>query len=217
MSHSDEITIEHYIPETAEYAIRRFGSEFFVCAGGVKGEETQELAMLAAETALWGYREIRTRACYWKNKKILIERILRTTNTCIWQKKKRGVDRSGVLSECTVGIIGVRSMWIGYVGDVQILERRGDGERRILDKHDNGGKVSRSQLGQERYVRKFSVISLPFDGKDTVVIVQGKNTNLGIRELDGICSLETQERNTLADASQNAIILIHSAQQPTSV
>ncbi|MBU1327141.1 protein phosphatase 2C domain-containing protein [Patescibacteria group bacterium] len=95
-----------------------FSDECFVIADGVGGMPHGEVAAtIACETAIWGYKHIRQRRCYWLNKKQFMHRIFRSTNLAVWQKHRETGFGDGLASTLLVLIVGAETLWIGSAGD----------------------------------------------------------------------------------------------------
>src|SRR4030067_1959156 len=98
-------TLDHYLDEC------------FVAADGVSTVPNGDIAArLGAETAVWGYKFIRTKRFYWHDKKLLLKRIFRSANIAVWQKARERAFRSGLATTLTVVIIGDTVIWTGHVG-----------------------------------------------------------------------------------------------------
>lgn len=78
-------------------------------------------AGLAVETALWGYREIRKRRCYWLDKRLLLRRIFRSTNLRLWQAQKENNFTKQLTTSLLVCVVGSRTIWLGYLGNFSVL------------------------------------------------------------------------------------------------
>lgn len=106
--------------KSAEFS--NFSDEFFCFAGGTKFWKNNSAGVkLAAETALWAYRQMRTGNAYWKNKKLLLTRIARTANLSLYQKRKLPQFTDGFSINLTLIIEGTHNFWINNSGDLKIL------------------------------------------------------------------------------------------------
>ncbi len=95
-----------------------FNDECFAIADGVGGiPHAQEASKFACETAMWGYKHIRLRPGYWKDKRLFIRRIFRSTNISLWQKQREMAYKDGMATTLIVAIVGIRTLWLGSVGD----------------------------------------------------------------------------------------------------
>ena len=95
-----------------------YNDECFVIADGVGGlPNGQVAAKLASETALWGYKHIRQRPFYWRDKALLLRRIFRSTNLAVWQKRREDGFEAGLATTLVVAIVTPQKIWIGSVGD----------------------------------------------------------------------------------------------------
>ncbi len=98
-----------------------FEHEYISIADGVSAMPHGEVAsVVASETALWGYKHIRQRPYYWENKIKLLQRIFRTTNISLWQKRKEHSFSEGLASTLCIAILGYSKIWIGSVGDSRV-------------------------------------------------------------------------------------------------
>jgi len=96
--------------------------ECFVVADGVSHvPHGDTAAILASETALWGYRHIRLRPFYWADKRLLLRRIFRSSNLTLWQKQREHGFETGLATTLSIAIIGSQKIWVGSVGDTSIL------------------------------------------------------------------------------------------------
>lgn len=99
-----------------------FRDECIVLTDGiVTTEHAAVSARLAADTAIWGYKHIRTRPFYWINKELLMRRIFRSVNMTLWQKHKEPAFCSGVFSSMAVVIISTQKVWIATTGTCRVL------------------------------------------------------------------------------------------------
>src|SRR3990167_8511195 len=75
--------------ETQEDYFVNYNDECFVICDGVGGLPHGEVASkLACDTAVWAYKLVRQRRTYWKDRKLFLKRIFRTTNITLWQKQR---------------------------------------------------------------------------------------------------------------------------------
>jgi serine/threonine protein phosphatase PrpC len=108
--------------ETQEDFFVNFNNECVVMTDGVGSLPHGEVAgKLASDTAIWGYKHIRTRPFYWADKKLFLKRIFRSSNLAVWQKHKEQGFEEGLQTTLSVAIIGTHALWVGSVGDTGIL------------------------------------------------------------------------------------------------
>lgn len=101
--------------------IHLFESQCIALADGVGAMPNGEIASaFVCETAIWGYKHVRQRPYYWENKIKLLQRIFRTTNLALWQKRKESAFREGLASTLCLAILGAVKIWIGIVGDSRV-------------------------------------------------------------------------------------------------
>lgn len=104
--------------ETQEDYFVNYNDECFVVTDGVGGMPHGEVAaQLAGDTAVWAYRLVRQRHAYWKDKKLFLKRIFRTTNITVWQKQREKGFTDGMATTMLVCIVLDRRFYIGSVGD----------------------------------------------------------------------------------------------------
>lgn len=98
-----------------------FESDFFSVIDATEAACHKDVgAALAANTTVWGYKEIRKRACYWEEKRNLIWRIFRSTNIALWQKRREEGFEKGVDVSMAMIIFAPKSIWLGNVGDTVV-------------------------------------------------------------------------------------------------
>lgn len=119
---------------------------FALCLGEKSWNQSAEAVTVTGDTAIWGFREIRKRRAYFLNKKRLLDRIFRTVNLTLWQKKKTAGDPDSFACNLAVIIIGDRNFWVGNAGGIDTyLDREG-----LIEKVTN--EKNRSEiLGKFRY------------------------------------------------------------------
>ncbi len=100
-------------------SISLLGNECVALSTGVVTLPHPDVAsQFASETALWCYRHVRQRPYYWEDKGKLIERMFRTTNLSLWQKRKEPTFSEGLACTFSVVLLGVRKIWIGSIGNI---------------------------------------------------------------------------------------------------
>lgn len=174
------------VPENEKHVttcVSEFQSEFFSLIHGASMNFGYMAAEIASSTAVWGYKEIRTRRCYWLEKKELMERIIRTINISLWQKHKEKKYGSGLWAEGVCCIIGEKTAWIGCFGEASVLEVRKNGERRIMGMIYEDGYDHAKKLGMDRYRFSVAIASFPFEKGDTFIFAAGNSAALPIETL----------------------------------
>lgn len=128
-----------------------FNDECFALTDGVSSMPHGDVAaQLAAETAVWAYKHVRQRECYWADKKLLLKRIFRTTNMTIWQKQRETGFTDGMATTLLVLIVGDKKLWVGNVGDSRAYFWH-DGILTTLTKDDRDAKGNLMKvLGKQR-------------------------------------------------------------------
>jgi len=161
-----------------EDVFRNFSDECFAVADGVGGWPHGEVAArLASETALWGYREIRKRRCYWLDKKLLLRRIFRSTNLTLWQKRREKGFEEGLITTLVVAILSERTFWVGSVGDsLAYLYRETLIDQLTKPEVDESGHLTNA-IGLVRYGLTVQIVSERFLPGDILLIATDGVTN----------------------------------------
>ncbi len=149
-----------------------FNDECFVVADGVGGMPHGEIASeLAGDTAIWAYRLVRQRRTYWKDRKLFLKRIFRTTNITLWQKQREEGFEDGMATTMLVCIISDRRFYIGNVGDSSaFLARNGVMTKLTMEDVDVSGRLTKA-VGMTRYGLAPSIITGDFLPCDCMVLV----------------------------------------------
>jgi len=157
--------------ETQEDFFINFNEECFVVADGVGGMPHGEVAAkLAAETALWGYKLIRQRRCYWLNKELFIKRIFRSTNLAVWQKRRERGFTDGLATTLLVCMIGEKNFWIGHVGDSSAWLFRDSVTKLTKDDLDSYGRLTKV-VGVQRLGLIPQFVSGAFREGDSILLL----------------------------------------------
>ncbi len=176
MEKMQSITSVSILPPQTEHAtncVGEFQSEFFCLMHGASINYGYVAASIAVDTAVWGYKEIRKRQCYWIDKKQLLTRIIRTVNIALWQKHKEKPYHLGLSVDGVCCIIGQKAAWIGCFGDASVIELRKNGEQRLMGVIAEGGYDAKKKLGQERYSIPMMSATFPCDKGDTYIFAVG--------------------------------------------
>ncbi|GEM_PF-608356 len=149
-----------------------FNDECFAIADGVGGiPNAQEAAMFACETAMWGYKHIRLRPGYWKDKRLFIRRIFRSTNISLWQKQREMAYKDGMATTLLVCVIGVRTVWLGSVGDSRAYLYHDHRLIRLTeDDIDENGTLTKA-VGVVRYGLMPQYVAKEFLVGDSLILV----------------------------------------------
>jgi serine/threonine protein phosphatase PrpC len=184
-------------------ATLNFQDECFVIAEGNGDNKLSEFAAkFAAETAIWGYKEIRTKKFYWNDKKKFMERIFRSVNNSLWQKHRETGYESGLHSTLSVLMIGTYSMWIGVVGDNAIYRIHQD--EIILESNQEKNLNHTEILGKDRYGTTNKFFSQNFEYDDIVIML-----NSGFEKMIDIGELFSKVK-TIGDSTEKLQSLIDS-------
>lgn len=149
-----------------------FNDECFALADGVGGMPHGDISSrLASETALWAYKHVRLRPGYWKDKKLFVHRIFRTTNINLWQKHREPGFSQGLATTLIVCIFGVRTLWLGSVGDSRAYLLKGTSLTLLTnDDVDTNGYLTKV-IGKDRYGLKPQYVTKVFLAGDTILLV----------------------------------------------
>lgn len=158
--------------DTQEDYFVNFNDECFVIADGVGGMGHDEVASkLAAETAAWAYKHVRMRPTYWKERKLLLKRIFRTSNIAVWQKQREDGFTDGMATTLLVLIATHQRMYIGNVGDSSAYRYRdGAVEKLTTEDEDADGRLTKV-IGAHRYSLTPSMMIDDFFPNDTIALV----------------------------------------------
>ena len=158
--------------ETQEDYFINFNDECFVVCDGVGGlPHGEEAARLAGDTAVWAYRLVRQRRTYWKDRKLFLKRIFRTTNITLWQKQREEGFEGGMATTMLVCIVIDRHYYIGSVGDSSAyLVRGGRMTRLTTEDIDTTGRLTKS-VGTTRYGLTPSIITGDFYSGDCLLLM----------------------------------------------
>lgn len=211
MEHTSSITYTNILPHQdvhPTHCIREFQSEFFSIMHGASLAYGYIAAEIAADTAIWGYKEIRKRQCYWIDKKQLLTRIIRTTNISLWQKHKEKLYAKGLLVDGVCCIIGEKTAWVGCFGEASVLEIRGNKEQRLMGVVAGERYDAQQKLGSDRYKLSFVSASFPFESGDTFILASGTTATMTREELVGF--QERQEQGTALKSTTGSILVIRS-------
>lgn len=126
-------------------ATGNLSDQCFVLATGAADFPNGETASkLAVDTAIWGYKLVRLRPFYWRDKRRLLRRIFRSTNIAVWQKHREPGFEVGLGANLLVLINGPLKFWLGSVGSDRLYLWR-DGKLTQINRPDT------KLVGRERY------------------------------------------------------------------
>ncbi|MBI4066233.1 SpoIIE family protein phosphatase, partial [Candidatus Gottesmanbacteria bacterium] len=177
----------------------------------VGGLPNGEIAsQLAGDTAAWAYRLVRQRRTYWKDRKLFLKRIFRTTNITLWQKQREQGFEGGMATTMLVCVIIDRRYYIGSVGDSSAFLVR-DGEMTTLTTEDidSSGRLTKA-VGTGRYSLTPSIVTGDFLAGDCMMLV----TDGVARVIDTAqcMSLLKQVEQSATQLSDVAVSMLHSCQ-----
>jgi serine/threonine protein phosphatase PrpC len=184
-THEDVIYVFRQITFSGQKVdyIDHYKDECFAVAKGNQDLPNADLgSRLAAETALWGYRQIRLRPFYWQDKKLLLNRIFRSVNMTLWQKRRETGFTKGVESTLGVVIFGPHKVWLGAMGDCPIyIFRNGQ----IVDELSSKLNIHKFNcLGRDRYGIVPQVAVFKFEANDVLCLFSGNiSQNINISDL----------------------------------
>lgn len=158
--------------ESQEDYFVNFNDECFVVTDGVGSMPHGEVASeLAGDTAVWAYRLVRQRRTYWKDRKLFLKRIFRTTNITLWQKQREEGFEDGMATTMLVCIISDRRFYIGSVGDSSaFLVRKSVMTKLTTEDVDVSGRLTKA-VGTTRYGLAPSIITGDFLPGDCMALV----------------------------------------------
>lgn len=201
--------------ETQEDYFVNFNDECFVVCDGVGGLPHGEVAsQLAGDTAVWAYRLVRQRHTYWKDRKLFLKRIFRTTNITLWQKQREEGFEGGMATTMLVCIVIDRHWYIGSAGDSSaFLVREGHMTKLTTEDIDASGRLTKA-VGMTRYGLSPSIATGDFLVGDCLLlatdgVVRGMDTAKCMTLLKQVEGMATQ----LSDV---AVTMLHCAQEQGS-
>ncbi len=176
---------------------------FIVCDGGGGRAHGDVAAKLACETALWAYRQVRLRRCYWLDKRQLVRRIFRTTNLTVWQKRREPGFEDGLATTLLVAIIGPRAVWVGSAGDSSsFVFHEGQLLRLTRQDRDSQGNVTRA-LGFVRLGLWPNAAQQRFIAGDTMLLAtNGATSVLSTSELSKFLDHAGDTAQSLSEAAE---------------
>ncbi len=193
--------------ETQEDYFVNYNDECFVVCDGVGGLPHGEVASkLACDTAVWAYKLVRQRRTYWKDRKLFLKRIFRTTNITLWQKQREEGFEGGMATTMLVCIVLDRRFYIGNVGDSSaFLVRNGSTTKLTMEDSDSSGNLTKS-VGMDRYGLAPSIVTGDFLAGDYMMFV----TDGVSRVMDDVHCIEflkevEQSASKLSDAAVNML------------
>ena len=210
MEHLENITYTPILPTNVDRpttCMCTFQSEFFGIMHGASLSYGYIAAALAVDTAVWGYKEIRKRQCYWIDKKQLLTRIIRTTNISLWQKHKEPLYAKGLVVDGVCCIIGQKTAWIGCFGDASVVEVRKNKEQRLMGIVAENAYDGAQKLGSDRYTLSFLSARFPFEEGDTLILASGKTASMAREEL--VSYAEEKEKKELKSTTGGILVIQH--------
>ncbi len=198
--------------ETQEDYFVNYNDECFVVCDGVGGLPHGEVASkLACDTAVWAYKLVRQRRTYWKDRKLFLKRIFRTTNITLWQKQREEGFEGGMATTMLVCIVLDRRFYIGNVGDSSaFLVRNGSTTKLTMEDSDSSGNLTKS-VGMDRYGLAPSIVTGDFRSGDCLMFM----TDGVSRAIDSVKYVEllTGVEKSAIQLSDVAVAMLHSAQE----
>jgi len=210
MESSENIIYTPILPAEVDHPTNRmceFQSEFFGIVHGASLSYGYVAAALAADTAVWGYKEIRKRQCYWIDKKQLLTRIIRTINISLWQKHKEPLYAKGLVVDGVCCIVGQKTAWIGCFGDASVVEIRKNKEQRLMGVVAENAYEGAQKLGSDRYKLSFLSARFPFEEGDTILLASGSTSSMTQEEL--IAYAEEKEKKQLKSTTGGILVIHH--------
>lgn len=197
--------------ETQEDYFINYNDECFVVCDGMGGLPHGEVAsQLAGDTAVWAYRLVRQRRTYWKDRKLFLKRIFRTTNITLCQKQREEGFVDGMGTTMLVCIVLDRRFYIGNVGDSSaFLVRNGTITKLTTEDVDASGRLTKA-VGTTRYGLAPSIITGDFLSGDSIILV----TDGVAREMDTSRCMTLLEKpdQSATELSNVAVVMLNCAQ-----
>lgn len=189
-----------------------WNDECFVLCDGVAGKpHAAAAAKLAGDTASWAYQFVRQRHAYWKDKKLLLSRIFRTTNITLWQKQREEGFEGGMATTMLVVILIDQRYYIGSAGDSSAyLIHDGSMKKLTTDDVDAEGRLTKV-IGASRYgLTPFVTTGDLFEGDSLVLMTDGVSRFKD----DGKCiELLNQAGQRATDLSEAAAAILERARE----
>lgn len=158
---------------SAHLVTSNFESDFSVLFHGVPGFHPDVGPQFAADTAVWGYKQIRQRNYYWFDKKKLMERIIRSTNIALWQKQRDDACDGGVCVDGVCAIFGEKMAWVASFGQSSAYVRRQEGEQWLMGKLAQTHRTQLMPLGKKRYEFLADIVAVPLDKEEQLLFAVG--------------------------------------------
>lgn len=198
-------------PTQEDYFVN-FNDECFVVCDGVGGLPHSEVAAkLAADTAVWAYKHVRQRHSYWKDRKLLLKRIFRTTNITLWQKQREEGFTDGMATTMLVCIVIDRHWYIGSAGDSSaFLVQDGTMRKLTTEDIDDSGRLTKV-VGTMRYGLTPSVIVGDFFPGDCLILATDGIAR--VMDEDKCITLLEQGEKSASELSDVAVTMLRCAQE----
>ncbi len=189
-----------------------YHDECVVIADGVGGmPHGDTAAKLACETAVWGYKQIQLRNTYWKDKKLLLKRIFRSTNIAIYQKQKEIGYSDGMATTLSMVMVGQRSIWVGSVGDSPVYILHNGALKKVThDDISTDGHLTKA-IGTMRYGLTPQIYVLHVFDCEAIFMATDGVTNF-VSEKD-ISTIIASSGKTSESMTESVIALLHSAEK----
>ncbi len=195
-----------------EDAIGNFNDECFVIADGIGSlPNADTAAKLTAETALWAYKVVRQRPYYWDEKQKFLDRIFRTTNLTLWQKRREDGFSEGLAAALIVLLTREDYYWLGQAGNCNCYLYR-DGLIDLLTHEDidSDGQITKAVgFARNRLIPKISTGKL-LVGDTLLLCTDGVSNFVSEEEMRSIFETVGETEDSM-DASVGKILDIATA------
>lgn len=189
--------------ETQEDYFVNWNDECFVVCDGVGGmKHGKTAAQLAGDTAAWAYRFVRQRHAYWKDKKLLLNRIFRTTNITLWQKQREEGFTDGMATTMLAMILIDQRYYIGNVGDSSAYLVQGNAMTKLTTQDvDSAGRLTKV-IGTTRYGLSPTITTGDlFAGDSLVLMTDGISRIMDDRKCIELLRPEGQSATDLSEVA----------------
>jgi len=143
----------------------------FALADGISGLPNGDVAaQLTVESAIWTINLLKKRHSYWRNKKLVGERVIHSTNTTVFNKRREKGFGLGMGSTLIVLLVSERNVYIYSVGDSGACRMR-EGALQMITNQDRDieGYLVHA-IGVEKKVPEYSFFTDVYTPGDTFLL-----------------------------------------------
>lgn len=117
--------------------------DVFVLAEGLKSPHKETASMLAATSAIWSIKLLKSKHSYWRDKKATGGRLMRSVNLTLYNKRREEGYSDGIEATLSVLLFGEKQFYVYSIGTISIYLFRG---KEIIPLHSS----SNSAVGREK-------------------------------------------------------------------